>query len=102
MARAQVAELVDAPASGAGARKGVEARVLSWAPFISQSSTQDIYRCSEPIHPSKFAAVHSPRRREMNSLRHWLLALAIILVSTLNPISQKASAGTAAQLNEAG
>jgi len=34
--------------------------VLSWAPFISQSSTQDIYRCSEPIHPIKFAAVHSP------------------------------------------
>lgn len=29
---AQVAELVDAPASGAGARKGVEVRVLSWAP----------------------------------------------------------------------
>jgi hypothetical protein len=24
--------LVDAPASGAGARKGVEVRVLSWAP----------------------------------------------------------------------
>src|SRR5512133_3544719 len=32
MHRAQVAELVDAPASGAGARKGVEVRVLSWAP----------------------------------------------------------------------
>src|SRR5437868_10507223 len=31
--RAQVAELVDAPASGAGARKGVEVRVLSWAPL---------------------------------------------------------------------
>ena len=38
----------------------------------------------------------------MNSLRHWLLALAIILVSTLNPISQKASAATAAQLNADG
>jgi hypothetical protein len=32
-ARAQVAELVDAPSSGGGARKGVEVRVLSWAPF---------------------------------------------------------------------
>ena len=32
--RAQMAELVDAPASGAGARKGVEVRVLFWAPFI--------------------------------------------------------------------
>jgi hypothetical protein len=31
---AQVAELVDAPASGAGARKGVEVRVLSWAPLF--------------------------------------------------------------------
>ena len=28
--RAQMAELVDAPASGAGARKGVEVRVLFW------------------------------------------------------------------------
>ena len=28
--RAQMAELVDAPASGAGARKGVEVRVLCW------------------------------------------------------------------------
>jgi hypothetical protein len=26
--------LVDAPASGAGARKGVEVRVLFWAPSI--------------------------------------------------------------------
>ena len=30
-----MAELVDAPASGAGARKGVEVRVLFWAPFFS-------------------------------------------------------------------
>ena len=30
--RAQMAELVDAPASGAGARKGVEVRVLFWEP----------------------------------------------------------------------
>jgi hypothetical protein len=29
-----MAELVDAPASGAGARKGVEVRVLFWAPFF--------------------------------------------------------------------
>ena len=28
-----MAELVDAPASGAGARKGVEVRVLFWAPY---------------------------------------------------------------------
>src|SRR5690606_35560814 len=33
---AQMAELVDAPASGAGTRKGVEVRVLFWAPFHSE------------------------------------------------------------------
>jgi hypothetical protein len=30
---AQVAELADALASGASSRKGVEVRVLSWAPY---------------------------------------------------------------------
>ena len=30
---AQMAELVDAPASGAGVRKDVEVRVLFWAPY---------------------------------------------------------------------
>ncbi len=33
--RAQVAELVDALASGASTRKGVEVRVFSWAPFAN-------------------------------------------------------------------
>ena len=33
--KAQVAELVDALASGASARMGVEVRVFSWAPFLS-------------------------------------------------------------------
>ena len=37
--RAQMAELVDAPASGAGARKGVEVRVLFWAPFSCISTS---------------------------------------------------------------
>ena len=32
-----MAELVDAPASGAGTRKGVEVRVLFWAPFATNS-----------------------------------------------------------------
>jgi hypothetical protein len=36
--RAQMAELVDAPASGAGVRKDVEVRVLFWAPFIYPNS----------------------------------------------------------------
>jgi hypothetical protein len=31
---AQMAELVDAPASGAGTGNGVEVRVLFWAPLI--------------------------------------------------------------------
>ena len=31
---AQVAELVDALASGASGRKAVEVRVFSWAPFL--------------------------------------------------------------------
>ena len=34
--QAQVAELVDALASGASARKGVEVRVFSWAPITSR------------------------------------------------------------------
>ena len=33
---AQVAELADALASGASSRKGVEVRVLSWAPYKSK------------------------------------------------------------------
>ena len=33
---AQMAELVDAPSSGGGARKGVEVRVLFWAPTPSK------------------------------------------------------------------
>ena len=38
--RAQMAELVDAPASGAGARKGVEVRVLFWAPSVLFMTSQ--------------------------------------------------------------
>ena len=34
---ARVAELADAPASGAGSRKGVEVRVLSRAPLLEES-----------------------------------------------------------------
>ena len=43
---AQVAELVDAPASGAGACKGVEVRVLSWAPlfFLSRRKSYGFIR----------------------------------------------------------
>lgn len=36
MVIAQVAKLVDAPASGAGSVKGVGVRVPSWAPFLKK------------------------------------------------------------------
>jgi len=42
MVNAQVAELVDALASGASARKGVEVRVLSWAPFLKILKIQKV------------------------------------------------------------
>ncbi len=41
---AQMAELVDAPSSGGGARKGVEVRVLFWAPFVLLLFSQIIYK----------------------------------------------------------
>ena len=41
---AQMAELVDAPASGAGARKGVEVRVLFWAPFTHSAVFSDGFK----------------------------------------------------------
>jgi hypothetical protein len=37
---AQVAELADALASGASSRKGVEVRVLSWAPICEPHLSQ--------------------------------------------------------------
>ena len=37
MSRARMAELVDAPASGAGAGNGVEVRVLFRAPFFGSA-----------------------------------------------------------------
>src|SRR5690606_26938215 len=39
-----MAELVDAPSSGGGARKGVEVRVLFWAPFVLLTFSQIIYK----------------------------------------------------------
>ncbi len=56
---AQMAELVDAPASGAGARKGVEVRVLFWAPPILQRGSLrretgqkwPVFCCLEPVLP---------------------------------------------------
>ena len=40
--RAQMAELVDAPASGAGDRKVVEVRVLFWAPSVLLGMSEDV------------------------------------------------------------
>jgi hypothetical protein len=39
-----MAELVDAPASGAGAGNGVEVRVLFWAPFFVKIGETGAYR----------------------------------------------------------
>ena len=39
--------MVDAPASGAGARKGVEVRVLSWAPFICSLAVVTLLKTPE-------------------------------------------------------
>ena len=53
---ARVAELADALASGASSRKGVEVRVLSWAPFNLNE-----LRCSSegPLWPLTFAGASS-------------------------------------------
>ena len=49
---AQMAELVDALASGASTRKGVEVRVLFWAPVLSKGRSKDRPFCfSTPILP---------------------------------------------------
>jgi hypothetical protein len=52
--RAQMAELVDAPASGAGARKGVEVRVLFWAPVTLGNQPRDLEKspeiCQKKLH----------------------------------------------------
>ena len=45
--RAQMAELVDAPASGAGDRKVVEVRVLFWAPFVLPERLAGIDKTAE-------------------------------------------------------
>src|SRR5580704_14575335 len=45
---AQVAELADALASGASSRKGVEVRVLSWAPIWARPSL--VARASSQCH----------------------------------------------------
>ena len=38
----------------------------------------------------------------MHSIRHWLLAVSLILASTFGPLSQRADAATAAELNADG
>jgi lipid-binding SYLF domain-containing protein len=38
----------------------------------------------------------------MNGIRHWLLAVSLLLASLLNPLPQSASAATAAELNADG
>src|SRR3546814_8970236 len=47
---AQVAELVDALASGASGRKVVKVRVLSWAPFVLPRTSGDVQKMAEIRH----------------------------------------------------
>jgi hypothetical protein len=47
---AQVAELADALASGASSRKGVEVRVLSWAPNKTSHQAIGTKALSQPLH----------------------------------------------------
>src|SRR5215813_1609606 len=54
--QAQVAELVDALDSGSSARKGVEVRVFSWAPYVSPSAIACGSRAGHRAKP------HEPRR----------------------------------------
>ena len=51
---AQMAELVDAPSSGGGARKGVEVRVLFWAPFHCFTTSHVV------PHPGKIPQLKVP------------------------------------------
>ena len=64
-----MAELVDAPASGAGARKGVEVRVLFWAPVFGTK---------------RMSGGHSPQKLPSASEGH----------AIGNPIPVPASAGS--------
>ena len=48
-----MAELVDAPASGAGARKGVEVRVLFWAPDFCLPTPLYSHKTAEICHIGK-------------------------------------------------
>src|SRR3546814_14474510 len=42
-----MAELVDAPASGAGDRKVVEVRVLFWAPFVLPGTSENVQKTGD-------------------------------------------------------
>ena len=55
--RAQMAELVDAPASGAGDRKVVEVRVLFWAPFLDAKGAK---------RATDFTALSTENRRTLS------------------------------------
>src|SRR3546814_18294281 len=70
---AQVAELVDALASGASGRKVVNVRVLSWATFVLPRQSGDVQKMAEIRHfpfynrPVKSGPlrIHSNRNRDV-------------------------------------
>ncbi len=57
---AQVAELVDALASGASGRKVVEVRVFSWAPTPVAAIPPFVSRKVRPLRPSNTERWHTP------------------------------------------
>ena len=52
--------MVDAPASGAGARKGVEVRVLSWAPSLARRHIRGITEHEHPAQSSPRTCANGP------------------------------------------
>lgn len=77
-ANAQMAELVDAPASGAGTRKGVEVRVLFWAPISCFRLSEIVLEASQkPANPGFFVVWFSSdvrsrplARKPFSGVRH--------------------------------
>ena len=54
---AQVAELVDALGSGPSACKGVEVRVLSWAPSFLPRSSKEVQKAANPLGSRLFSCL---------------------------------------------
>ena len=58
-----MAELVDAPSSGGGARKGVEVRVLFWAPFFTALYKERAFRSMKTVDLNVRPVFHYSEQR---------------------------------------